>query len=65
MPTFPAQKPSLVYHFNFSTFNLQSLPVNQGVSDFPVRRLDDAAERGSGDAHPLRGIFLIEALEIG
>jgi hypothetical protein len=47
-----------------SALDSEDAPVNQCFGDLAVRRLDDPAERRSGDLHPLCSLSLVEPFEI-
>ncbi len=61
----PAQKLSFVDHFNLSPSNFQRFAFHQRFGNLPVCRLDHPAEGGPRNAHPLCGLLLVEALEVG
>ena len=57
-------KRSHLSHFDFSSFDSQDQPFNEGLGHLLACRFYDPAERLPGNAHPLGGLLLIESLVI-
>ncbi len=54
----------LICHYENTTFDIQTFAVHNGIGNFSSRRLDNASERRSGDAHLFGGFFVRQALEV-
>ena len=61
----PATEGPLAWKSHGSTTDPQGVPVNERSGHLPARRLDDPGEGGPGNLHARRGLFLVEALEVG
>jgi hypothetical protein len=48
-----------------STFDLEGLAVGQSLGDLAVGGRQDTAEGRARNAHPLRGLFLVQPFQIG
>lgn len=60
-----ALEQSLIEHFDFASFNFQSLAVDQRVGNLLVGGFNDPAKRGPGDFHPLGSLFLVKPFKVG
>jgi len=57
--------PQVINHFVISTFNINGLPVDQGICNHPSGLLDNSPESRPRNIHVAPGVFMGHADKIG